>query len=95
MIISVENLKKLEGIKVEAQVVLEKLSQKIHKSYMQFLNRQRVKRFERIKYYRFQQGKVLDEAYILADKLDDAIEELKDEAWLIVATLDLHDRFEK
>ena len=87
MVISLNALKKLEGIKVETQVVLEKLHKKLSDIYSTLLKSQHTKRVERIRLYQLQQRQILREADRIWDKLDDKIFALQDQNQEIKAGL--------
>ena len=83
MLLSFKMIKRIESVKVEAQVVIRKISVGVQKMYENFLISQHDKRTKRIEFTILKRRQTLNEACDLANKIideaHDKVEKLTDE----------------
>jgi hypothetical protein len=70
MLLSLKNIKRIEAVKVEVRLFLQKLSENVHKSYKLFLISQHQKRGERLQFIRLEKKRAYKELQTLMAKLE-------------------------
>jgi hypothetical protein len=71
MLLSLKVIKKIEAVKTEVRLALQKLSLKIHKEYALLLISQHQKRDERLQFIRLEKKKVYEECQQIMAGLED------------------------